>query len=69
VGQEANGHQSWRASGSDENIILTPPVRFSLKQALEFINNDELVELTPQSIRVRKKFLKEHERKRSGNDG
>ena len=58
-----------RASGSDENIILTPPVRFSLEQALEFINNDELVELTPQSIRVRKKFLKEHERKRSGNDG
>jgi GTP-binding protein len=58
-----------RASGSDENIILTPPVRFSLEQALEFINNDELVELTPQSIRIRKKFLKEHERKRSGNDG
>jgi len=58
-----------RASGSDENIILTPPVKFSLEQALEFINNDELVELTPQSIRVRKKFLKEHERKRSGNDG
>jgi len=58
-----------RASGSDENIILTPPVRFSLEQALEFINNDELVELTPTSIRVRKKFLKEHERKRSGNDG
>ncbi|HWU68090.1 MAG TPA: translational GTPase TypA [Stenotrophobium sp.] len=58
-----------RASGSDENIILTPPVRFSLEQALEFINNDELVELTPKSIRIRKKFLKEHERKRSGNDG
>ena len=58
-----------RASGSDENIILTPPVRFSLEQSLEFINNDELVELTPQSIRIRKKFLKEHERKRSGNDG
>jgi GTP-binding protein len=58
-----------RASGSDENIILTPPVRMSLEQSLEFINNDELVELTPQSIRIRKKFLKEHERKRSGNDG
>jgi GTP-binding protein len=58
-----------RASGSDENIILTPPVRFSLEQSLEFINNDELVELTPTSIRIRKKFLKEHERKRSGNDG
>ncbi|MFT4045873.1 MAG: translational GTPase TypA [Solimonas sp.] len=54
-----------RASGSDENVILTPPVKFSLEQALEFINDDELVELTPQSIRVRKKFLKEHERKRA----
>ncbi len=54
-----------RAAGSDENIILTPPRRFSLEQALEFINDDELVELTPASIRLRKKFLKEHERKRS----
>lgn len=54
-----------RASGSDENIILTPPIRFSLEQAISYINNDELVEITPQSIRLRKKFLKEHERKRS----
>lgn len=54
-----------RASGSDENIILTPHIQFSLEQALEFIEDDELVEVTPQSIRVRKKFLKEHERKRS----
>src|SRR5688572_8205171 len=54
-----------RASGSDENIILTPPRKFSLEQALEFINDDELVELTPASIRIRKKFLKEHERKRT----
>jgi len=54
-----------RAAGSDENVILTPAVKFSLEQALEFINDDELVELTPQSIRVRKKFLKEHERKRA----
>ena len=57
-----------RAAGSDENIILTPAIKFSLEQALEFINDDELVELTPESIRVRKKFLKEHERKRSGNN-
>ncbi|PPE75297.1 translational GTPase TypA [Solimonas fluminis] len=57
-----------RASGSDENVILTPPVKMSLEQALEFINTDELVELTPQSIRVRKKFLKEHERKRADKD-
>ncbi len=55
-----------RASGSDENVILTPPIRLSLEQALEFINDDELVEVTPKSIRVRKRFLKEHERKRSG---
>ena len=54
-----------RASGSDENVLLTPAVKFSLEQALEFINDDELVELTPSSIRVRKKFLKEHERKRA----
>ncbi len=54
-----------RASGSDENIVLTPPRRFSLEQALEFINDDELVELTPTNIRIRKKFLKEHERKRT----
>lgn len=54
-----------RASGSDENIILTPPIKFSLEQALEFIDDDELVEVTPQSIRLRKKELKEHERKRS----
>jgi len=57
-----------RASGSDENIILVPPKKFSLEQALEFINDDETVELTPQSIRLRKKFLKESERKRSGNN-
>jgi GTP-binding protein len=53
-----------RSAGADEKLILTPPVIFSLEQALEFINDDELVELTPKSIRVRKKFLKEHERKR-----
>ncbi len=55
-----------RAAGSDENILLTPPVKLSLEQALEFINDDELVEITPAAIRVRKRFLKEHERKRSG---
>jgi GTP-binding protein len=54
-----------RAAGSDENIILTPPVQFTLEKALEFINDDELVEVTPKHIRLRKKFLKEHERKRS----
>lgn len=53
-----------RASGTDDNIILTPPVRMSLEQALEFIDDDELVEVTPVAIRIRKKYLKEHERKR-----
>ncbi len=57
-----------RSSGADEKLILTPPVKYSLEQALEFINDDELVELTPDSIRVRKKFLKEHERKKGGRD-
>ncbi|AOV15993.1 GTP-binding protein TypA [Acidihalobacter aeolianus] len=54
-----------RAAGSDENILLTPPIRLSLEQALEFIDDDELVEVTPHHIRLRKKFLLEHERKRS----
>jgi GTP-binding protein len=54
-----------RASGTDENIVLTPPIRFTLEQALDFIEDDELVEVTPENIRIRKKFLKEHERKRA----
>ena len=54
-----------RASGTDENIVLTPPIPVSLEYALEFIDDDELVEVTPKSIRIRKKFLKEHERKRT----
>ncbi|MFK8027766.1 MAG: translational GTPase TypA [Gammaproteobacteria bacterium] len=54
-----------RASGTDENIVLTPPIPVSLEYALEFIDDDELVEVTPVNIRIRKKFLKEHERKRS----
>lgn len=54
-----------RASGTDEALILTPPVLHSLEQALEFIDADELVEVTPNSIRLRKKLLLEHERKRA----
>ncbi|HUD96808.1 MAG TPA: translational GTPase TypA [Woeseiaceae bacterium] len=53
-----------RAAGSDENILLIPPIRFSLEQALEFVDDDELLEVTPVSLRVRKKFLTENERKR-----
>ncbi|MGD8875182.1 MAG: translational GTPase TypA, partial [Gammaproteobacteria bacterium] len=54
-----------RAAGTDENILLTPPIRMSLEQALEFIDDDELVEVTPNHIRLRKKQLLEHERKRA----
>ncbi|MFT6466415.1 MAG: GTP-binding protein [Halopseudomonas sp.] len=55
-----------RASGKDETIALVPPVRFTLEQALEFIEDDELAEITPKSIRLRKKLLSENERKRAG---
>ena len=54
-----------RAAGSDENIILVPKIETTLEFALEFINADELVEVTPKSVRIRKKFLKELERKRA----
>jgi GTP-binding protein len=54
-----------RASGSDEALTLTPPVKHTLEQALEFIEDDELVEVTPESIRLRKKLLQEHERRRA----
>ncbi|MDH4047753.1 MAG: translational GTPase TypA [Gammaproteobacteria bacterium] len=53
-----------RAAGSDENIVLTPPVRYSLEQALEFIDDDELLEVTPAKLRLRKKVLTESGRKR-----
>ena len=53
-----------RAAGTDENILLTPPIKHSLEQAMEFISDDELVEVTPASIRLRKKYLSENERKR-----
>jgi len=54
-----------RASGTDDAQVLTPPILMSLEQALEFIDDDELVEITPESIRIRKKFLTENERKRA----
>ena len=53
-----------RAAGKDENILLTPPIRFTLEQALSYIEDDELVEVTPKSIRLRKRYLDPHERKR-----
>ncbi len=55
-----------RAAGSDDTIRLTPPKKFTLEEALEFINDDELVEVVPGDIRLRKKLLSEVERKRYG---
>ncbi|MFA6067929.1 MAG: translational GTPase TypA, partial [Janthinobacterium sp.] len=57
-----------RSSGTDEAVRLVPPVQMSLEYAVEFIADDELVEITPKSIRLRKRFLKENERKRAGRD-
>ena len=57
-----------RAAGKDDALLLTPPIALTLEYAVEFINEDELVEVTPQSIRLRKRFLKEHERKRAARD-
>ncbi|HEY6240996.1 MAG TPA: hypothetical protein VIW78_09165, partial [Burkholderiales bacterium] len=54
-----------RAAGKDEAIMLVPPIRHTLESAVEFIADDELVEITPKSIRIRKRFLREHERKRA----
>ena len=57
-----------RSSGTDEAVRLVPPIQMSLEYAVEFIADDELVEITPKSIRLRKRYLKEHERKRAGRD-
>ena len=57
-----------RAAGTDENIVLTPRVRFSLEQALEFVDDDELVEVTPLNLRLRKKLLTEVDRKRASRN-
>jgi len=54
-----------RAAGKDENVILTPPIQLTLESAIEFIADDELVEITPKCIRIRKRYLTEHERKRA----
>ncbi|CAO1668189.1 translational GTPase TypA [Salinicola sp. LHM] len=58
-----------RSTGNDENIVLTPPIKFTLEQAIEFLDSDELVEVTPSHIRLRKKHLTENERKRAGKKG
>jgi GTP-binding protein len=56
---------NFRAAGKDDAILLTPPIALTLEYAVEFIGDDELAEITPKSIRLRKRFLKEHERKRA----
>ena len=58
-----------RSSGTDEAVRLVPPIQMSLEYAVEFIEDDELVEITPKSIRLRKRFLKEHERKKASREG
>jgi len=57
-----------RAAGKDEAIALTPPIELTLEYAVEFIADDELVEVTPKSIRIRKRYLKEHERKKASRE-
>jgi len=53
-----------RATGSDENVRITPKINFSLEEAMEYIENDEYLEVTPKALRLRKIYLDEHERKR-----
>ena len=57
-----------RASGSDDAVRLTPPINFSLEEAIAYIDNDELVEVTPANIRLLKRFLDPHERKRKAKE-
>jgi GTP-binding protein len=60
---------NFRVSGKEDAIKITPPIELTLEYAVEFIEDDELVEITPKSIRLRKRHLKEHERKRAGREG
>ena len=60
---------NFRVSGKEDAVKITPPIELTLEYAVEFIEEDELVEITPKSIRLRKRFLKEHERKRASRDG
>ena len=62
-------HTNMRASGADDKVLLAPAIKFSLEEAMEYIGNDEYVEVTPQSIRLRKIILNEHDRKRQKNEG
>ena len=59
---------NFRVSGKEDAIKITPPIELSLEYGVEFIDDDELLEITPTSLRVRKRHLKEHERKRASRD-
>lgn len=56
-----------RSSGADDKVVITPPIRFSLEEAMEYIRKDEYLEVTPESLRIRKILLSEHDRKRVRN--
>ena len=60
---------NFRVSGKEDAIKITPPIELTLEYAVEFIEDDELVEITPKSVRLRKRHLKEHERKRASREG
>ena len=59
---------NFRVSGKEDAIKITPPIQLTLEYAVQFIEDDELAEITPKSIRLRKRFLKEHERKRASRE-
>ena len=59
---------NFRVSGKEDAIKITPPIDMNLEYGVEFVADDELVEITPKSVRLRKRYLKEHERKRAGKD-
>ena len=59
---------NFRVSGKEDAIKVTPPIDLTLEYGVEFIEDDELVEITPKSVRLRKRYLKEHERKRASRD-
>ena len=68
IRSKASNSPTCTASGKDEAIALTPPIQLTLEYAVEFIADDELVEITPKSIRIRKRHLLEHERKKASRE-
>ena len=62
---KAKKQSNVRSSGADDKVSIAPAIKFSLEEAMEYVSEDEYVEVTPESIRLRKIFLKEHDRKRA----